>query len=598
MDLYENVDFHSTLLANIIIDTYFNETTGCLFVFTDVGRYFDYRGNRSKVIFTADNGTINSELVFNQFGCSGFIVYSDNPRTLFENLEENIRYSDERYNTRRYLFVPLNGAAENALTIFESRYVQFVADIVGIIQSNRTKNVLSFDIITHRYVGREHHDQVEILDTWFANNKTFSIGNYLYPNKLKNQLGRTLRLGTIVYHPFTDVDTTDGIDWYSIKELVKKLNTTYEIVKENKESSSWFGQVHPNFTGDGLFGNLAEDRIDIGFGALYQWDDFHHYMDYSQPSVQTTVTCLVPRPQMLGGWLTPFIAFSGPIWIALGLIVLISIPSLYFTLAWDRLKRFKSIKVKSIELLLDSTLQTQAMYVNQSVGYIPENFSSRLVFASILTMSLILGSIYDSGLASNMTIPRYYGIIRTAKDMVDNKLPWGGADPEYIYSLANSQSATPREMVKLFILENEEELRARNDEKWFAYGIERLPEGNFVVIDYITAEGVKIRKALEEPLYTGYTVFSARKSSVLLPYMDDVILRSAQAGLISKWEYEAVEKYSVVNILKILKDNDPSHVMGPTKLKLSHVEGGFYILIIGLLISTFCFIVEVLIHKI
>lgn len=48
-------------------------------------------------------------------------------------------------------------------------------------------------------------------------------------------------------------------------ELAKKLNMSIEMVLDI--DTQW-GELYPNFTGDGILGNLGTDRTDIGFGII------------------------------------------------------------------------------------------------------------------------------------------------------------------------------------------------------------------------------------------------------------------------------------------------------------------------------------------
>ncbi|KAK9679299.1 Ligand-gated ion channel [Popillia japonica] len=220
-----------------------------------------------------------------------------------------------------------------------------------------------------------------------------------------------------------------------------------------------------------------------------------------------------------------------PIWVVFAITVIVSITALYFALSWNNLYSSvnKENNTKSY-YLITSILLTEAMYLNQSLSRIPQHFSTRLVFSMILIMSLVLGAIYDSGLASNMTIPRYYGVIRNPQDMISNNIQWGATEDAWILSIEGSDSPTHQKIVNLFVIENEEKLQNRNKDSRFAFAIERLQGGNFAVGSYITEDGAKIRRILYEDLYFDYMAFYLKKSSILLPYLDDIILRVARVA--------------------------------------------------------------------
>ncbi|KAK9702662.1 hypothetical protein QE152_g29799 [Popillia japonica] len=156
----------------------------------------------------------------------------------------------ERFNFRKYLFIPEEGATEDVTEVFHSEAIQFVAD----------RNIL-----THKYSGVEDHNNIIVLDKWYSVNRSFEFGRNLYPNKLLNQFGRTLRLGTIDYVPYSIIDSLDGLDISILMELAKKLNMTVELVLDL--TVQW-GDIYNNFTGNGILGNLVMDRTDVGFGRV------------------------------------------------------------------------------------------------------------------------------------------------------------------------------------------------------------------------------------------------------------------------------------------------------------------------------------------
>lgn len=61
------------------------------------------------------------------------------------------------------------------------------------------------------------------------------------------------------------------------------------------EVGQW-GIVYDNWTGDGIIGNLAMDKADVGLGALYTWQHESLFLDLSKPAVRTGITCVVPAP--------------------------------------------------------------------------------------------------------------------------------------------------------------------------------------------------------------------------------------------------------------------------------------------------------------
>lgn len=187
------------ILTNLIIETYFNESR-CIYILTDAKNQFEYSGNVPNILLRIEDEEVNTDLIFNHFGCQGFVVNVNKPKSVFQNIEDSIRLTMERFNFRKYLFIPEEGATEDVTEVFHSEAIQFVADVIVIAQN---KSDLIYDILTHKYSGVEDHNNIIVLDKWYSVNRSFEFGRNLYPNKLLNQFGRTLRLGTIDYVPYS-----------------------------------------------------------------------------------------------------------------------------------------------------------------------------------------------------------------------------------------------------------------------------------------------------------------------------------------------------------------------------------------------------------
>lgn len=214
----------TNLLAIFILDNYFNDT-GCLFVFTDNDCYdyqsFNYNGQLALVNFKLMlNDSNNQSRLKHFFGCNGFLLESNRPSGLFQEVENAIKHSPARFNDRRYLIIPHddNYSNDDALSLLQMDEIEYVDDLLMLLPDESSPLIsksqnkydhfwkgnaeMCFDLVTHRFVSSEHNETV-YLDKWFANNQSFLHNHNLYPEKIKNQLGRALKLATFTYPPYT-----------------------------------------------------------------------------------------------------------------------------------------------------------------------------------------------------------------------------------------------------------------------------------------------------------------------------------------------------------------------------------------------------------
>lgn len=57
-----------------------------------------------------------------------------------------------------------------------------------------------------------------------------------------------------------------------------------------------WGKIEANKTGNGILGDLAERRADVGCAAMNNWYELLQFLSFSTPIQTDSVTCLVPKP--------------------------------------------------------------------------------------------------------------------------------------------------------------------------------------------------------------------------------------------------------------------------------------------------------------
>lgn len=66
----------------------------------------------------------------------------------------------------------------------------------------------------------------------------------------------------------------------------------------------------------------------------------------------------------------------------------------------------------------------------------------RSILTWILLQTLLISSVYSSGLSSIMTLPQYETPIETQQNLIDSKIEWGANDATWIESIAHSTSVS------------------------------------------------------------------------------------------------------------------------------------------------------------
>lgn len=201
------IDIFMDILANLIIQKYF-DNSACLLIFTDEGNTFQYSGNIPVVIVKGGSDCNRSDFYIHHFGCQGIIMKTNNPVSYFKDFENDIKYSRERFNKRRYLLLEGSSMMENLTDILLTDEIIYVADIDVIEGKSDETEECIISIWTHSFVGDDSRKPV-LLDLWYSKNRTFMNRNDLYPNKLKDQQGRALRMATFTYEPYSIIGEAD-----------------------------------------------------------------------------------------------------------------------------------------------------------------------------------------------------------------------------------------------------------------------------------------------------------------------------------------------------------------------------------------------------
>ncbi|XP_044265394.1 uncharacterized protein LOC123011819 [Tribolium madens] len=511
----------------------------------------------------------------------------------------------ERFNKRKFLIVPQNPSKNFETDFFNLEQLYFISDLLLVLPTNHDT---IFDLKTHKYVGLSDNNEPVLIDRWFANNQSFLFGKNLYPNKLQNQLGRPLKMATFTYEPYSIIGNSaedhHGSELLSSVLFALKYNMTPVPVINEKD---YWGDIFPNWSGNGLLGNLVEDKADVGFSALYTWEFCYHFLELSKPLVRTGITCLVPAPKLSQRWLTPLFSYSSHLWfcVILTLVVAIFVLSLvmfcYNHNKIFNLKYSPKPKTTYIYFLKSAVTIVLKPVFQQSVSLkrIPVEVASKFLMGLMLILDLFLTSSYSSGLATVMTIPTYENAINTVEDLANSGLDWGATQDAWIMSIQHTEEPNYIKIVSKFHPISEEELLKFSKSGQFGFSIERLPSENYAIGNYITEDTIDNFHVMKEDLYWEQCVMMLRKNSVLLPALDLFILKMFEAGLISHWQNEAVDLYMNAKVQKAVKfyKSNKGQEKKAEKLQWSHVEGPFALLLIGYIVSITFFILELTIMK-
>ncbi|PSN43557.1 hypothetical protein C0J52_03708 [Blattella germanica] len=200
---------------------------------------------------------------------------------------------------------------------------------------------------------------------------------------------------------------------------------------------------------------------------------------------------------------------------------------------------------------------------------------NRHVLVWLTIMFLLITTSYSSGLASILTVPRFEPPIDTVSDLAYSKFLWGATHLAWVFSLREAHD--PRTVL---LLSHFQVLKASSLSKHaavgdFAFSIERLPAGHYAIGEYITEVDASTRlRLMKEDIYHEHVPTISPKGSPYMTKLNKLILR-----------------------LRAVSHSRENVDLGPTKLQVRHIEGGVYMLALGLALSFLAFIAELIYYN-
>lgn len=206
------------VLITTIFTQYFSSSR-CLIVVTDESNIMYPQIVIPMIRINLDERRFSekSKVLFNYFGCQDFIVNVNKPVSVFQDIEMEIKMHQDRFNKRKYIFIPGHQRSENIFDIFEMNEVQYVSDLLVIYEENFSKikkrkfykfldyTDYIYSLWTHQYMGFSENNKPYLLDKWLSENSSFLLNNNLFPDKITNQKGRILRSAVFQYAPYVIV---------------------------------------------------------------------------------------------------------------------------------------------------------------------------------------------------------------------------------------------------------------------------------------------------------------------------------------------------------------------------------------------------------
>ncbi|XP_053956695.1 uncharacterized protein LOC128862216 [Anastrepha ludens] len=549
--------------------------------------------------------------------CESFIAFQQDIPVFTRSFYNASRISVWRSLRNKFLFVYRKDLQQDTGTAAYFDDFLFIDQPNILIVEAECGNCSMLALKTNKFIGplAEHPEQLYVLDHYNALSDKFELGVDLYMDKIKDLQGREVTAGVFDYRPFSVLDFNrepqvkdnnpenlrgtvhlDGTEVRMLFALCEVINCTVQA--DSSDKTDW-GTSYANLTGDGLFGLITERKSEYIVGALYFWPDDYRYLDMSHFIGRSGVTCLVPAPQRLTSWLLPFRPFQFTLWMGVFASLLLETLALFFT------RRLAPSDNEPHYSLLESFqfgyITTLKLFVSQGSDYVVNSNTVRTVLFACYMMDTIVTSVYGGGLSAILTLPTMEEASDSVERLYRHGIPWTATSPDWVISFRGEGDDIDPMVEKLlsnYHVYTYEQLTEMAKTENMGFILERLAFGHFGNVGFLTDESFKRLKLMVDDIYFQYCFVFVPRLWALLSKLNDVILEVHSTGLDIFWEWEVGAHYmDGQQQEEIQASMYMDFDVGPVKLDMDNFVGLVLPLLIGLILSAFAFIGELIYFK-
>ncbi|KXJ71045.1 hypothetical protein RP20_CCG021623 [Aedes albopictus] len=527
-------------------------------------------------------------------GCSVFLIEED---AVFWFLDAFVKIHDAaRFRcSMKYFVVTLQSTGRDQLDVLDRVQTHPVLENMPNFLLVVPK-VGKFEFITNRFVGNSPMScEYILLDEYSIESDSFVYGENLFPDKLSDLMGKTIRVASFYLIPWFMMHkaddglityqnqsyTADGSDGYFIILFCLRHNCTWELHVDEK---NLYGQVFENGSGNGLFGALLDRSVDFAVGGVGSYSKLFPYFSISKPLRRAAVTCLAAKPKLVPYWKFIFIVFSPSIWKML-MITSITLASCLF------IANGKSSKSRDKDYLwiFVNVLKSLLLY---STDLNRSNASSVILITSLLIFSLIVGNVYIGQIHSILTLPPYQPSINTVQELITSGLQLIERHPIWMFAIDGSSNPKDQKLMEQFRVTTPEHMTEIVNNGDEAILIVLLESGHTMVSDAFSTQNIKHYRIMSEQLYFEYEIAYATKTWPLLDRIDQLSMWARDACLFQYLEQIMVDRYMNYWVQVAIEHSREMPHVQLKNMVVEEISGALMILVVGLTGSTLAFLLE------
>jgi hypothetical protein len=436
-----------------------------------------------------------------------------------------------------------------------------------------------------------------LWNQWDINKDHFLRNISLFPSKIPSNLGQCpVVASTMIFEPYvmpntmnqSNITYEDGLEVLLFHFVTNALNLKVNFRPPPPQNELW-GQELTGGIWTGIRGDVIHERADVAFCAMSLRAKLSLYVDGTKPYINGGIVWVVPCARKNPRWKSILLVFSTSTWFLILVAVFIS-SVVMLCLEKFGLKRQENLKL-SYESIIKCLTYAWAVLLGIAVPEMPRNVPLRLFFIFWVSYSLAVNTVFQTFVTSHLVDPGMVEQIKSFDEIYETGMKYGFY-PGLDLAFQDESDWRAVEIVAHRRACNDiiNCLKAVYKSTEFAMLTDRLLVSYLNTHKFLDKSGVPMICTIEYDFIESYKAFLLTKGNHLLEQFNKLIETALQAGLVGKWwkdiqvtsriKATAIRKYSLLDDYSVLL--------------LTHLQGAYYLLLLGHCVAFICFLVEIL----
>jgi hypothetical protein len=439
-----------------------------------------------------------------------------------------------------------------------------------------------------------------LWNQWDVNKGHFLRNISLFPSKIPSNLGQCrIVASTMTFEPYVMPNTTthlnitykDGLEVLLFHFVTNAMNLKVNFRPPPPQNELW-GQELTEGIWTGIRGNVINETADVAFCAMSLRSMVSQYVDGTKPYINGGIVWVVPCARKKPRWKSILLVFSSSTWILILAAVFFS-SIIMFYLEKFELKRQENPKL-SYGSIIKCLTYSWAVLLGIVVPQMPRNILLRLFFTFWVSYSLAVNTVFQTFVTSYLVDPGMLKQIKSFDEIHETGMKYGfypgldralqdGSDWQAVEIMAHRKACN--DVINC--------LKAVYKSTEFATLTDRLHVSYLNTHTFLDKSGVPMLCTIEYDFIESHKAFLLTKGNHLLKQFNKFIEIALQAGLVGKW-WKDIQVTSRIKAAAIRKYSPLNHY---SVLLLTHLQGAYFLLLLGHCVAFICFLMEKLCHK-